>query len=437
MKGNMNIKRNPKFDSTEINKSLNKKEEEEKINSISNVNSNYDRKLNIFKLINSEEPKEDEDEIDKIFDSNKYNNIISYYYTTAKYLKNSNEYCNIKSLILNSKNYIPKNNNHYKYQNNCNENYINNFNKINSYLFEMNNKMLYDLLINNPEQEVYNNCYTKQYNNQFINNYLLSQRLFIGNNTTNNNIYNNAINPNESCEKNISNGLFELSESTITNINSQNNVINNINCPPFVPSNYNEKEGNIFITRSNTNDSSLKDKETDSTSSISEKKEEEEEEENNYDSFNHFEKSKMLEQNLEKSEYLVEMFGRKGWICILCNNFNYETRTKCNRCGEVKKPKKIVDLRTKYEPKEYKEIKERSNKKGDWVCMNCKNLNYSFRTACNRCKIPKVNPYLNTQAFKREIAKMQNYSKYSFSPSFVIFNNMNNVYKNNVDKYKK
>ena len=69
--------------------------------------------------------------------------------------------------------------------------------------------------------------------------------------------------------------------------------------------------------------------------------------------------------------------------------------------------------------------------------MNCKNLNYSFRTACNRCKIPKVNPYLNTQAFKREITKMQNYSKYSFSPSFVIFNNMNNVYKNNVDKYKK
>jgi len=234
----------------------------------------------------------------------------------------------------------------------------------------------------------------------------------------------------------FSNGLFELSKSTITNINSQNNVINNINCPPFVPSNYNEKEGNIFTTRSNTNDSSLKDKETDSTSSISEKKEEEEEE-NNYDSFNHFEKSKMLEQNLEKSEYLVEMFGRKGWICILCNNFNYETRTKCNRCGEVKKPKKIVDLRTKYEPKEYKEIKERSNKKGDWVCMNCKNLNYSFRTACNRCKIPKVNPYLNTQAFKREITKMQNYSKYFFSPSFVIFNNMNNVYKNNVDKYKK
>ena len=37
------------------------------------------------------------------------------------------------------------------------------------------------------------------------------------------------------------------------------------------------------------------------------------------------------------------MFGRHGWICKLCNNFNYDTRKKCNRCHVVKKPKKIVE----------------------------------------------------------------------------------------------
>ena len=28
-------------------------------------------------------------------------------------------------------------------------------------------------------------------------------------------------------------------------------------------------------------------------------------------------------------------------------------------------------------------------RKGDWNCLKCNNLNFSFRTVCNRCKIPK------------------------------------------------
>ena len=28
-------------------------------------------------------------------------------------------------------------------------------------------------------------------------------------------------------------------------------------------------------------------------------------------------------------------------------------------------------------------VKER---KGDWICQNCFNLNFSFRTICNKCK---------------------------------------------------
>lgn len=26
------------------------------------------------------------------------------------------------------------------------------------------------------------------------------------------------------------------------------------------------------------------------------------------------------------------------------------------------------------------------SREGDWVCLNCNNLNFSFRKKCNRCK---------------------------------------------------
>lgn len=26
---------------------------------------------------------------------------------------------------------------------------------------------------------------------------------------------------------------------------------------------------------------------------------------------------------------------------------------------------------------------------GDWICYNCQNLNFTFRTSCNRCNLPK------------------------------------------------
>ena len=31
-----------------------------------------------------------------------------------------------------------------------------------------------------------------------------------------------------------------------------------------------------------------------------------------------------------EDDYIVEMFGRKGWICELCNNFNYESKILIN-----------------------------------------------------------------------------------------------------------
>ena len=110
----------------------------------------------------------------------------------------------------------------------------------------------------------------------------------------------------------------------------------------------------------------------------------------------------------------TEMNGKKGWICHFCNNFNYENRTKCNRCRKNKSPKinksKIynnnnknvnVNVENNNENKknnstssfivnnDKKSQKHFSERIGDWICFSCKNLNFAFRKLCNRCHLPK------------------------------------------------
>ena len=76
------------------------------------------------------------------------------------------------------------------------------------------------------------------------------------------------------------------------------------------------------------------------------------------------------------------MFGRRGWICELCNNFNYESRKKCNRCHITKKPKKINN--------HYQAIINNSSRnKNYWICKLCGNYNFPFRFLCNRCQAKK------------------------------------------------
>ena len=60
---------------------------------------------------------------------------------------------------------------------------------------------------------------------------------------------------------------------------------------------------------------------------------------------------------------------------------------------DKKDDKKIIKIFNKYNklPEnnykfKHKNFKER---KGDWFCKICNNLNFAFRTECNRCKVPK------------------------------------------------
>lgn len=109
-------------------------------------------------------------------------------------------------------------------------------------------------------------------------------------------------------------------------------------------------------------------------------------------------------------------FPEGGWVCSQCQNYNFSGRLKCNRCCKLKgkddqngKPMHLIkktnstnlieneeaalegeqgilppiaNLQEKSQSQGKKVLTERI---GDWVCMNCKNLNFSFRKICNRC----------------------------------------------------
>ena len=49
----------------------------------------------------------------------------------------------------------------------------------------------------------------------------------------------------------------------------------------------------------------------------------------------------------------------------------------------IKTPKSFFG---KYQKKKTRPFTERA---GDWICKNCKNLNFAFRNECNRCKMSK------------------------------------------------
>ena len=101
-------------------------------------------------------------------------------------------------------------------------------------------------------------------------------------------------------------------------------------------------------------------------------------------------KTKKKKKKKIDDEYTIEMFGRRGWICEGCNNFNYESRKNCNRCKIPKKPlKKSVIM----DNKGNKIIDNfvNANHKDDWNCYNCGNVNYAFRLTCNRCQMEREN----------------------------------------------
>ena len=101
-------------------------------------------------------------------------------------------------------------------------------------------------------------------------------------------------------------------------------------------------------------------------------------------------KTKKKKKKKIDDEYTIEMFGRRGWICEGCNNFNYESRKNCNRCKIPKKPlKKSILMDNK--GNRIMDNFVNANHKDDWNCYNCGNVNYAFRLNCNRCQMEREN----------------------------------------------
>lgn len=84
--------------------------------------------------------------------------------------------------------------------------------------------------------------------------------------------------------------------------------------------------------------------------------------------------------------------NQNDWECSQCRNSNFGFRTECNRCGAPRNDRSggrdrrpFDDRRNPSQSRNPRQSKEQGGKQGDWECPQCQNLNFSFRTECNRC----------------------------------------------------
>ena len=305
------------------------------------------------------------------------NNIFQYYFSTIEYFKKYyfKFYMNNNNITISKKN---------KTLDIYNAPYINTLNS------NVNNNMKNNSFINNDKDNISNFIYnSKNENEKDIKKNKMSEsnkNLVVEDKEKINTFSKTEFNNNKL------NSYFESNNKS--NKNEFKNLIININCPSFKPSNLNNKEKKNIISESNIIQNKVENKAG-------------------------------KENELAEDEYSIKMFGKNGWICALCNNFNYETRIKCNRCKSLKNPKKIVNKKSKISNKLNLNNNEENN---DWICSKCQNLNYSFRNVCNRCKVPKIYQFLVKPVLFQNII-YNNIIRYSpkITPSYIILNNTPNI----------
>ena len=56
-----------------------------------------------------------------------------------------------------------------------------------------------------------------------------------------------------------------------------------------------------------------------------------------------------------------------------------------------------------YNKFQIKKMRPFTERTGDWICKNCRNLNFAFRIECNRCKLPKKEVIDNSIIIKIKI----------------------------------
>ena len=359
------------------NKIMNKNEENFKSSKNDKIiNKNFLRKQIIKENNNF---KNDQDEEECLLDDFSKNYVFQYYYSTIEYLQKyynfymNNEYNNNISKNNNTLNI----NNDYSYDKNL---YIktSNIKKNNNHFF-----------VNNFQDKKINFIYSNNQNEKDKNKKSGSCNNLEKEDTKKINVFSKEVIINHNL-----NPYFEPDNKL--NNNGFQNLIVNINCPSFKPSNYNNKENKNIKPQSDIIQNKVENK------------------------------NKDKENDLPEEEYSTQKFGKKGWICALCNNFNFETRIMCNRCKALKNPKKIVNTKNKIN----NEISPNNDGENiDWICSKCQNFNYSFRTICNRCKAPKIYQIVVKPVLYQNIIYNNIISYPSIlTPSYFILNHMPNTY---------
>ena len=223
---------------------------------------------------------------------------------------------------------LPKNNDIFESRNKSFDNGNRNLNKINNY-FPVN-------IVNTNQFNIDNNPVNENLSNN--EKYLIPKDYMLGQNI---NLFNHQISQNQ-----LHANLTQNDE------NNNNYYLNDVN-----PINQNNNQNNYYFQYLNFNSQNIN----------------------------------MLNRNIPKNQpkriidnFKLEMFGKIGWICQFCNNFNYETRKKCNRCRNKKQAKNLKSINNLLS-----EDNSEDKKNTNWYCKYCGNLNYSFREICNRCKIQK------------------------------------------------
>ena len=85
---------------------------------------------------------------------------------------------------------------------------------------------------------------------------------------------------------------------------------------------------------------------------------------------------------------------KEDWVCSSCDNVNFSWRTECNSCGKPKQGN-VKEYRSSFREnnrsgdRRDRRPRQENHGRNDWECPSCNNINFSFRTECNKCGKPK------------------------------------------------
>jgi len=80
------------------------------------------------------------------------------------------------------------------------------------------------------------------------------------------------------------------------------------------------------------------------------------------------------------------------WTCTDCKNVNFAWRSACNRCGKASTNPPVSGKKKKLGQEIGKQMAEKSRglfSADDWQCSKCGNINWARRQQCNACNAPK------------------------------------------------